>query len=266
MLSRTLYFMMFVLLSLGLGGGCAGLAKKPPTPAAELEVAQLARLPAPDGERYFVMIFGSESKPKRAKYTHTWGSVIRVTDCESGSPKIEEHTISWMPATLEIRPVSRTVEPGVNLGLKFTIEEMLRNDEHVAMYGPYETGPGFYQRFLTQKAFMESGKVGYQCIDSFGEAARCGNGSDCIHAITDMDPSYSRNHYPLSFYGIAASRNVVREIHTRPVIKCPSADHSWLIPLLEIDKYKIERKTYTGPVVPNTPENVERELSKTQQR
>ena len=115
---------------------------------------------------------------------------------------------------------------------------------------------------MTPTEFLESGRIGYQCIDSVGEAARCGNGCDCIHAVTDMDPMYDRRRYPLSYNGEAASRHVVREIHIRPVVICPTADHGWLLPKLGLDRYPIDRQKYSGRTVPNTPENVERFLRK----
>jgi hypothetical protein len=257
-----------LILTCGIASsGCASLAQKPPTPAAEISARQAAAIPAPPGERYFILVFGSQSTPKVPKYTHTWASVVKVTGCDGpGAPTIEEHTISWMPATLDIHPTSFRVEPGTNLGLHFSIEEMLRNDERVAVWGPYEVGPGLYHRFLVQKAFMESGQVGYQCIDNIGEAARCGTGCDCIHAVTDMDPLYSRERYPLSYFGEAASRHIVRQLHTRPIIICPEADHCWLLPLLGLDKYPITRRQYFGRTVPNTPENTERHLRRSDRR
>jgi hypothetical protein len=109
---------------------------------------------------------------------------------------------------------------------------------------------------------MESGQVGYQAIDSIGQAARTGAGCDCIHAVTDMDPLFDRNQYPLSYFGDSASRNIVRQIHTRPIIICPEVDHGWLLPLLGLDKYPIERRCYCGRTVPYTPENLERYLSR----
>jgi hypothetical protein len=145
------------------------------------------------------MVFGSQSIPKMPRYTHSWATVVRVTDRDGqGLRPLEERTISWMPASLNINPLSRYVEPGVNLSLNFTIEEMLRHDERVSLWGPYEVGPGLFHRFTVQKDYLESGKIDYQCIDSFGEAARTGRGCNCIHGITDMDPEFDRNQYPLS--------------------------------------------------------------------
>jgi hypothetical protein len=258
---------VFLAVAVLAGSGCSTLAQKTPTPAASISPRESLEMTAPPGERYFMLVFGSQSHPKQPKYTHTWATIVKVNGCDGpGAPTVEEHTISWMPASLDIQPLSRNVEPGANLALHFTIEEMLRNDERVSLWGPYEVGPGLYHRFLVQKGFMDSGQVGYQCIDSIGEAARTGNGCDCIHAITDMDPQYARNRYPLSYFGDSASRHIVHQIQTRPIIIDPEADHGWLIPHLGLDKYPITRRQYFGRSVPQTPENVERYLQRAERR
>jgi hypothetical protein len=242
-------------------GGCATLATKPPTPADDITPRQAAAVAAAPGERYFILVFGSQSTPKRPKYTHSWATVVKVAGCEGpGASAVEEQTISWLPASLDIRPGSFRVEPGANFALHFTIEEVLRHGERVSVWGPYEVGPGLAYRFQVQKGFLESGRVGYQCIDSIGEAARTGAGCDCIHAVTDMDPLFDRNQYPLAYFGDSASLNIVRQLHTRPIILCPEADHGWLLPLLGLDQYPIERRSYCGRTVPYTPENFERYL------
>src|SRR5262245_13407500 len=256
-----------ILLTLACGftaSGCATFATKPPTPADDIPARQSAAMTAPPGERYFILVFGSQTCLKHPKDTHSWAAVVKATGCDGpGTPKVETQTISWMPATLNIRVWSLCVEPGSNLELNFTIEEMLRNGQRVSLWGPYEVRPGLAYRFGVQKAFMESGRVGYQCIDTIGEAAH-GTGCDCIHAITDMDPLFDRGRYPLSYFGDAASQNIVRQLQTRPVIVNPEADHSWLLPLLGLDKYPIERRCYTGRSLPYSPENLEEYLRRTE--
>ncbi len=243
--------------------GCAALAKKPPTPAAEISPRESTSVIAPPGERYYILIFGSQSTPKQARFTHTWASMVRVAGSTSpGEQIIDEKTISWMPASLKIRSLSRHPEKGVNLGLQFTIDEMLRNDERISVWGPYEVSAGFHRRFLIQKQFMESGQIGYQCIDTWGEAARHGSGCDCIHAITDMDPQFSRSRYPLAYFGEAASKNIVRQLHERPIIIGPKNDHSWLFQPLGLTCHPLIQRKYCGTYIENTPENVENYLSK----
>ena len=154
----------------------------------------------------------------------------------------------------------------MNLGLRVTIDEMLRHDEQVSVWGPYEIGPGLFFRFLIHKQFLESGRVGYQCIDSWGEAARLGSGCDCIHAITDIDPQFDRREYPLSRFGAAASRHVVRQLHERPIIIGPGRDHGWLLGALGLAGYPLVRQIHVGFVVENTPQNVEEYLRRTNGR
>jgi hypothetical protein len=254
---RRSWPVLLVTAYLCAASGCATFAHKPPTPADDISPRQAAAVPAVPGERYFVVIFGSQSTPKLPRYTHSWATVAKVSGCGGpGTLTVEEQTISWMPASLDIRPWSCCVEPGTNLPLHCTIEELLRHDEHIAVWGPYEVGPGLAYRFGVQKAFMESGRVGYQCVDSLGEA-RTGAGCNCIHALTDMDPLFGRTQYPLAYFGESASLNVVRQLHTRPIILCPEAGHGWLLPLLGLDRYPIERRQYHGRTVPYTPENWE---------
>ena len=53
------------------------LAVKPDTPADDMKVAELERLePSPANEKYYVLLFSSQSEPKRAKYTHSWSTVV----------------------------------------------------------------------------------------------------------------------------------------------------------------------------------------------
>jgi hypothetical protein len=227
--------------------GCAALAVKPDTPADDMTIDELERDPAPANERYYMLIFGSESEPKRAKYTHSWSTVARVVNPGNGQPPcIEQHTISWMPATLDIHPLRFRVEPGTNLDLATTIRVMLANDERISLWGPYEIRRGLYRKAVIQKEFMESGRIGYQCIDTIGEAARNGNGSDCIHAMTDMDSKFDRGNYPLSKFGDKASEHVVKQVIDRHGIIDPCTTHDWLLGPLGIANCPIVRREDDG--------------------
>ena len=95
------------------------------------------------------------------------------------------------------------------------------------MWGPYECLPSFFHRFLVQKAFLESGRIGYQCDDNNGEAARTGDACCCIHAITDMDPDYGRDNYPLIWFGDSASEHIVDRFAERKSLIHPEIEHDW---------------------------------------
>jgi hypothetical protein len=236
--------------------GCAFNDVRPPSPAQNIDVRDQLATPAPPNERYYFMIFGSQTTPKVPRFVHSWATIVKVTEQPDGCMTIEEHTISWMPASLKIRPWRFRVEEGSNLELKFTIEEMLRHKERVSMWGPYETWHGLYQRFLVQKEFMESGQVGYQCIDTVGEASRDGSGCDCIHAVSDMDPQFDRRRYALRYFGDSASRNIVRQVRERPILIDPCQTHDWLISALGLDCYPIVRRYEKGRAEEFSPENV----------
>jgi hypothetical protein len=241
-----------LLLALLPAEGCSFLAKKTPTPAADIVPAELAHMPAPPHERYYLFLFGSQDPTRRPAYTHTWASLVRAIDVpRCNEPALEVHTISWLPTELKINALSFRVESGRNYELHETIDYALRTRQKIAMWGPYEVWHGFVHRFMTQKQFLDSGAVGYQCIDTVGEAARQGNGCDCIHAISDMDPAYPRWRYPLALYGQPATGNLVRRMMHSPIFIDPPTTHDWLISKLGLSCYPIERREYRGKVVPH---------------
>jgi hypothetical protein len=242
-MTRALVRVVVPALVLLSAVSCTRNAVRPPSPAQHLDVTGLDC--PPPGERYYVTVFGSQSVPRLARFTHTWATVVRVTERGPGQPPcVEPHTISWMPATLVIHPLHFYPEPGVNLELHQTIKEMIAHNERVAQWGPFECRPRVFHRFLVQKEFMESGQVGYQCIDDVGASSREGTACDCIHAITDMDPQFDRRHYPLRRFGHSASRFIVKQLYDRDILIDRDRTHDWLNDALGLNGYPIERKTY----------------------
>jgi hypothetical protein len=138
------------------------------------------------------------------------------------------------------------VAPGDNLDLHATVKQVRSQKQRIALYGPYELHSGLYYKFLMQKAFMESGAVGYQAFDTAGEAARKGNGCDCIHAITDADAMFGRGHYPLRRIGDEASDFIVEQIMERGGYLNPHITHDWLIAALGLEDC-VTQMPYEGP-------------------
>ncbi|MFM8272177.1 MAG: hypothetical protein ACKODX_07550 [Gemmata sp.] len=246
-----------LLFAVGLlGCGCALTAKKVPTPAARLTAAELAQLPAPPDERYFILFFGAQDALHRPERSHTWATLVRVRASDAGpggaaapgavDPALDAQTISWLPASGKIAVRNYTVEPGRNYELHETIKFMHDAKASVAVWGPYEVWHGVAHRYMVQKTFLDSGTVGYQAVDTRGEAGRMGTGCDCIHAITDMDPIYSRSRYPLMFYGKPATANVVRRFMQSPISIDPKANHDWLLTRLGLDAYDLDKRRYSG--------------------
>ncbi len=234
------------LTALGLGS-CARFAVRPPTPAATMDTRGMWE-PRPD-EKFYILVFGSQSKPKVARRTHTWVVLVRAQQ-HGGvpGPEIEYHTISWLPITTEVHPLKFQVEKGVNWSLAETLQIVLKNQEQISEWGPYECRPRLYYRTLVQKAFLDSGVIGYQAIDDIGESARNGNGCDCIHAFTDQDPLFSRSRYPLRRFGDSASQFIVKQVWERDLLILPEQTHDWLQEPLGLNQYPITRRYYRGKV------------------
>jgi hypothetical protein len=236
----TLRRLILVLLACA-ASGCAGRAQSL-SPLRQIPGNAIPNDAAP-GERFYILVFGSERTIRVPRYTHTWATIVKTVEAPGCAPQVAEvHTISWMPATLEIRPWRFTPEPGRNLELHETLRMVLDHREHVAMWGPYEIYPQGFRRGLMQKAFMESGRVGYQCIDTVGEGAD-GTGCDCIHAITDMDPDFQRNYYRLTRFGQAGSEFIVRQLFERNLV-VTGQTHSWLEGPLGLCQYPIQHRDY----------------------
>lgn len=250
--------------------GCALTANKPPTPAAQITSADLARLPKPADDRYFLLLFGSQDVFHRPARCHTWATLVRVPASEVGrcgavragcvDPALEVHTISWLPTSGTIDPQDDTVEPGRNYELHETMTFAADGQASVAVWGAYEVWHGFAHRFLVQKRFLDSGVVGYQANDHFGEAAKRGNGCDCIHAVTDMDPLYPRWRYPLLYYGKPATANLLRRFMHSPIWIRPRTTHDWLLSRLGLDAYPLDHRRYVGAAEehdPNAPADLD---------
>ena len=248
-------FLWLMLIALTATAGCA--TQRPASPARELSALELLAAPVEPNVRYYVILFGSQGTPKTPARSHTWAMAIKAT-CVPGArqPLLETHTISWMPESLNVRWWKLNVEPGQNASNEFSLERALKTGQRISAWGPYETWSGLYTRFVVQKEFLESGAVGYQCVDTLGEAARRRNGCDCYHALSDMDPYFDRRRYPQYLYGEAATRNIVRQLQERPTLISPDQTHDWLFCALGLDAYPIVRRRYRGESVEFSPEAV----------
>jgi hypothetical protein len=240
MTTATLGRVSAILLACA-AAGCAGRAQTL-SPVHAIPIEGVSDDPVP-GERYYILVFGSQSVPRVPRFTHTWATVVKTVETAGGSPQVAEvHTISWMPADLHIHPWHFRPETGGNLELHETIKYALSEREKVAEWGPYEIRPRVYRRFLLQKDYMESGRVGYQCTDTIGVESN-GTGCDCIHSITDMDPLLEREYYRLTRFGQAGGKGIASELTARSVLIEPEVTHDWLNAALGLCCYHIEHRT-----------------------
>src|SRR5262245_28661533 len=86
-------------------------------------VGQVPPPPPPvTGERFYIALFGAQSVPLRTRNTHTWATFVRTAVTPIGEFPIAVDTISWLPASLSIRPLALRREPGANLTLDQTFQ------------------------------------------------------------------------------------------------------------------------------------------------
>jgi hypothetical protein len=192
-----------------------------------------------DGDEfYYAMIFGSQSKPKLLQYTHTWATFIRAVGDgpDANNYVLYQHSISWLPQSLDVRTWTLLPEPGVNLDLYQTLQAVYRDREDVTMWGPFRIHQVVYERSLGVKQILDSGTAEYRAISTRRNLLI----SDCIHAVAAIDPVFGRGHYPLIRVGKPASRYIARQVMTRSVFDQWQGDNSWLIPRLGLDRYPIE--------------------------
>lgn len=190
------------------------------------------------GVRYYMLIFGSQTHPKIPRFTHTFCTIVRVTDALPGcaGPTIEPYTISWLPQTLKVRPYRIRPEPGYNLTLEETLNWAAQNRMDVSLWGPYAIEEDFFWRMYNEYARFERGEYLYRAVDP---PRRGDVTADCIHAVTDIDGQDSRLTYLVLGSGDAVTRKFVRILNTRGRLLDPGADVSWLYAALGLDRYPI---------------------------
>jgi hypothetical protein len=195
--------------------------------------------PAPAAERCYLLVFGSQSQPAFVRYTHTYGTFVRA--CGDGPDPsawlLEEVTISWLPRSLVLHPLSPISQEGVNLGLHDTLRYALDNRECITLWGPYEICPELFYKAVRRKAYLEAGKPDYNVVDRIRRPVVL----DCIHALSGVDHDPGRFHTRTA-YGEIASYFVLH--HFGRWIIQPETTHDWLLERLCLGGYPIQRRGY----------------------
>ncbi|MGF1578279.1 MAG: hypothetical protein ACFCD0_02825 [Gemmataceae bacterium] len=191
-------------------------------------------------EHYYFLLFTAQSEPKIPRLTHTFATAIKVQH----DPKTNKcthfvaSTISWLPASLIIRPWALRAEKGHNFTLKETLCNSLKT-QRVSMYGPFEIPAWFYRRFVRQVVHLDGNSVLYRAVDPYFNPKI----SDCMHGVTDIIPGRGRIEYPHIYYGDLSGPRIMEKLYHKQII-LSSGDHSWLLPLLKLDRYPLIRRTY----------------------
>jgi len=191
-------------------------------------------------DTYYVLIFGSQSEPKRPRLTHTWATFVRTVGDPAGPvARIESFTISWMPASLTVRPLALRPEVGTNLGLHETLRAMYANGESVSLWGPFRVSRELYQHAAGYKLRLESGQLAYKAVDSRRPSPSISN---CMHAVCDALGIPRGTIREEQVQGVAASASIAALLVAgRQGISAPERD-DWLIGRLGLSGYTIKRR------------------------
>jgi hypothetical protein len=175
-------------------------------------------------ERHYMLIFAAQVDSNDPTFSHTFATFVKTTATgESASDgRTEAHTISWMPQSLHIVILGTSPEPGTNLDLQSSLRWAESRNCRVSMWGPYKIGQELYDRAIKQESRLKTGRVLYKAMD---RAYRPGIASNCIHAVSDLDPDRGLLDAG-QLCGDAASRRVVQ--HLNHWIIGRGQSHSWV--------------------------------------
>jgi hypothetical protein len=202
------------------------------------------------GEAYYLMVFGSQQIPPKPNYAHSFATFVHATwpgdePCpgggEAGSPTLEAHTISWLPANLVVRTNALLPECGHNFDLYETLCYVYGNSERVSMWGPYQIDKDLYERAMRQLALLESGEVRYKADDMGRKPDRVSN---CIHAVSSIAEGY-RLRVAEPGWGQTASFAITKRFR-RWIIDRDEV-HAWVGSALGLDEYPIIYRDWTPP-------------------
>jgi hypothetical protein len=197
----------------------------------------LTARPAAAQDRYYLWVFASQSEPKLPRYTHTWAVFARIPGGCAPRP-FSAFTISWMPATLDLRPYALLPEQGVNLDLQATLRFICCQGERISVWGPYQIDACLYERAVQQKARLESGVVRYRAVDPVLRR----DISDCIHAVSDIADQSRLLYIEGVICGEASGRRIAHVFWRRGLTCPPAEDLAWAEHALGMTSYPIIRR------------------------
>jgi hypothetical protein len=187
------------------------------------------------GEMYFVVIFSSQRKPHEAQCTHSFATFVKATGegpCVEAYD-LEWHTISWLPADLDIHLCRLLPCRGANFDLDTTLCWALEQGQRISRWGPYQIKKELYDKALCHLHHLSCDGVRYKCIDTGYPTRRASN---CIHAVSDVAGSF-RLRVASPGYGEVASYLIA--LRLKRWIICPEQIHEWVAERLGLGCYPI---------------------------
>jgi hypothetical protein len=204
-------------------------------------LASLAALPIPDsaGERYYVVLFAFQSEPNLPRFAHTFATFVKATGAgpDPRCYSVQTHTISWCPASREIRVARFCPERGANLDLPATLAWARSLGSWVTRWGPFEVHKELYDRAVAQEARLRSGAVQYKVLDC---GLRPSEASNCIHAVSDLAGGALLDTG--AAYGEEASCLVAH--HLRRWMINPHLTHEWVYQRLGLEGVAVQSRSW----------------------
>ena len=185
-------------------------------------------------ERYYMILFGTQSVPIKVPLTHTFATFVRTEVLPVGERVVAVDTVSWMPATLKIRPFAVFPEPGVNLTLQQTFDWIATFNGRVSKWGPYEIDADRYARFIARKQDLER-EFQYRAV---GAITRNDKISNCGQSFARSSPIVGRRYLqPTPSPGENGTSDLARRYLRVGALQGNGATHDWLIPVIQADVY-----------------------------
>jgi hypothetical protein len=204
-------------------GGAMGLAA--------LLLALLPAQPAAEAGDY-LLVFSAERVPYRPGKAHTFAAVVHVEEGPGGCPRVADLcSLSWLPATLEVRVWAALPEAGRNVPLGETLARSLADGRRVCLWGPYRVRPELAEAFRSRVAAVEAG-FAYHGACFFFPRKVC----DCARAVEET-VAPSRRYIGAFGYGAAAASVIVQEFS--PWVIEPGCSHPEVGTLLGLDGWPL---------------------------
>jgi hypothetical protein len=182
-------------------------------------------------DSYYMLVFAMQDDANQPKHAHAFATFVKATG-QGAKAKIEGHTISWMPDSLDIVVLRRLPEPGRNLSLPATLRLAKSFGSKVTLWGPYQIKKELYTRALAQEERLNKRAIMFKTVD---RRFRLKSASNCIHAVADIDTDNGILNVGTS-YGNAASQIVVQHL-SRWIIE-PKKTHEWVAKRLSLGTYQ----------------------------
>jgi hypothetical protein len=211
--------------------------------AQEKAVAGKGKDLAKSNDLYFMLLFSQQSDPPAPRLSHTFAAFVQARRAPGQKDyRLETHSISWLPATLDVRLLRRP-EQGRNLGLKASLENARSAGTRISMWGPFQIPKQLYDRALKQETRLNRGELLYKALDGALRPER--EAVNCFHAVADIDTERGLLETGTA-HGDAATEMVAQ--HLRRSIIDPERTHDWVADRLGLKNYTITRRKMTGAI------------------